>query len=323
MACYDNLVTVRGLCDTATNSLYYLDDLGISLKGAAAVADERNITGRQLIERKIAQAWEEIYSNISFDGYKAGSIVWGGEVGSNTTDGGYEATGGGFKGFTFTIYDNCPLAMFYLHKVTVCYEDSSPADTLQVRLIDGDSEYLYNAAAPEGGTTEILVNRWIDSQSFQILVNTDDLPVCVGTASTPLCSPCNEYMTFSADDGKNWGLKVDMSLMCKPDRHLCRYNGILAKAAWYKAAALIYKEFLMSTRINDYLTIKAGENNQEVLTQMAWLDSDINLFNFDAEGRKSYPDGMFQKEMAKIKVPLPPCTCCIECRGNGYSISIP
>jgi hypothetical protein len=74
MACYDNLVTVRNLCDSATNTLFYLDDLGISLKGAAAVADERNVTGRQLIERKIAQAWEQVYSDISFDGYKAGSM---------------------------------------------------------------------------------------------------------------------------------------------------------------------------------------------------------------------------------------------------------
>jgi hypothetical protein len=320
MACYDNLVTVRNLCDSATNTLFYLDDLGISLKGAAAVADERNVTGRQLIERKIAQAWEQVYSDISFDGYKAGSIVWGANVGENTT--GYEATGGGYKGMTFTIEDNCPLAMFYLHKVTLCYEESSP-DLLQIRLIDGDTEFLFNATHT-GGSKEVLVNRWITNQEFQIQVNTDDIAVCAGVLTTGDCQPCKtSYVTVQSDEGKNWGLQVEVSLMCKPDRHLCKYNGFLAKAAWYKAAALIYKEFLMSTRINDYLTIKSGENNQEVLTQMAWLDSDVNLFNFDAEGRKSYPDGMYQKEMAKIKVPLPSCMCCLECRGNSYNLSIP
>lgn len=322
MACYDNLVTVRGLCDTSTNSLFYLDDLGISLKGAAAAADERNVTGRQLIERKIAQAWEEVYSDISFQGYKAGSIVWGGTIGENTDE--YEATGGGWKGLNFEIDDHCPLSQAFLHKVTVCFQAASPSATVSVRLIDGSTTTTLYSGEQTGTSKEILVNQFVENQDFQIQVNTTDLAVCAGAVSTADCDNCySNWLTITGDDSKNWGLVAEISLLCRPNRYLCKYNGILAKPVWYKAAALVYKEFIMSTRLNDYLTIKAGIENKETITQMAWLDSTMNLYNFDPEGKKDYPEGKYQMEMKKINVPLPGCKCCIECRGSSYQITIP
>lgn len=60
--CILDKVAIKVPCDTQTGVEYWLDDLGISLNDAAAVADERYITGKNLVEGKKRQALDDVVS---------------------------------------------------------------------------------------------------------------------------------------------------------------------------------------------------------------------------------------------------------------------
>lgn len=181
LGCILDIVDIIDPCQTQTGIEFYLDDLGLSLATASKVADERYITGRNLVDQKKRIALDDVYTHLT----------------RNVTDD--------------------------------CNQD----------LADG---IMCNAA---------YVNR-------------------------------------------------------------------IARAVWYKTAALIFKEMVVdSSRYNEVIQFAGSE----ALAQLLYLDSSYRVFTT----AESIPSGQYQIELERLE-PVRTYieqTCCVECTGSNWSITIP
>lgn len=316
--CYDGIISIRGLCSTE-NAKIYLDEYGISLFTAASAADEKYATGRRLIEAKIKQAWEQVYRDVQFAGLEVNKIlneVIVGKVGDN------ELTGvTGFKGQKYTLNKYCKLSRFYLYKVSVAFKTGGATSVKLVQ--NGVDTVIYTGTPANDDTVEIVVNDFVED-GFKIMVDTTDATVYSGTNHiTNLHFEALKFSVESTDGtlkGQNFGIVAELQVRCSKDNYLCRFNDLLAPAAAYKAAAMFWKEIKDSNRFNDLLEIK----KDDAVAEMAWLDSSYNLLQYDPAVDRTYaPKGMYQKELDKINIPVPACSCCLECNKDRYEMVLP
>lgn len=311
MACTDNIVSIRGLCDD-TPALYYLDDIGLSLVTAAKAADEKYANGKQLVQRMIDLAWDDIFQDVLIDGFQANKVLNADTIGVYTTD---TESGTGYKGLTFTLYDDdCGLLRFFLASVTL--KIATGGHTIIRIISDGVTTELYNGTPDNNTTITKYFNDWVED-GFQVQVLMDNITVYTSTATTTDCD-CREstHYTYTGDTS---GLQVSMQVKCDKERYLCQFIRQLGKPALYKAGAKIWKVIKDTNRFNDLMNIK----KDDAVMQMAWLDSTYNLLKYDPNfDNKHYAIGMYQQELAKLKIPVPDCRCCLECEEPNQYVSV-
>lgn len=313
MKCYDDLIGVRGLCDDKVYK-YYLDDYGIGLKQLAKTSDDKFISGKKLFETKLEQAWTSVFSDVQINGLKSNKILSTSTIGKITND---EFAFTGLQGIEFNALE-CELTSFYLKRIKLYIKQGG--ETQIVIRVDGVDTVIYDDVVASDSVILLNYNDYIKSD-FSILVLGDNITVYDGTTSYT-CDCKRNYYTVSPT--KNYGLVVDLQVRCNPYEYLCNYVDLLAIPAIYKLMALLWKESLDSNRFNDFLNIKLGENKENAITNLAWLDNTYNLLKYDIQATKFNTEkGMYQIELEKVNIPIPDCPCCLECNGTHYKLSIP
>jgi len=312
MKCWDNIIGIRGLCENEEYK-YYLDDYGIGLKQLSKTADDKFISGKKLFKTKLNQAWESVFKDFKFNGFKSNKILNTISVGNFTEN---ELQFIGFKGIKFTLL-KCELTSFYLNKIYL-YVKQGGTTIVKIK-VNGVETELFNGTVGNDEVLELSVRDYISSD-FEILVDGTNISVYDGTTSYN-CD-CN-LIYFNVSGGLNYGLKVDLQVRCNPYDYLCNYVDLLAEAVIYKLSALLWKEALDSNRFNDFLNIKLGESNSNAITQLAWLDNTYNLLKYDINSTNNKQKGMYQFELEKISIPTPDCKCCLDCEGSSYRIVLP
>lgn len=68
--CIENLIGVANSCQNQEDIIFFLDNLGISLSNAADIADEKYVTGSNLVTAKIKQAVHFVISQLTMNIYK-------------------------------------------------------------------------------------------------------------------------------------------------------------------------------------------------------------------------------------------------------------
>lgn len=313
MKCYDDLIGVRGLCDDKVYK-YYLDDYGIGLKQLTKTSDDKFISGKKLFETKLEQAWTSVFSDVQINGLKSNKILSTSTIGKITND---EFAFTGLQGIEFNALE-CELTSFYLKRIKLYIKQGG--ETQIVIRVDGVDTVIYDDVVASDSVILLNYNDYIKSD-FSILVLGDNITVYDGTTSYT-CDCKRNYYTVSPT--KNYGLVVDLQVRCNPYEYLCNYVDLLAIPAIYKLMALLWKESLDSNRFNDFLNIKLGENKENAITNLAWLDNTYNLLKYDIQATKFNTEkGMYQIELEKVNIPIPDCPCCLECNGTHYKLSIP
>lgn len=104
----------------------------------------------------------------------------------------------------------------------------------------------------------------------------------------------------------------------KADGIICAYADRVARAVWYRATALMYKEqALDSSRYNEFIQF-AGD---DALAQMVYYSSEFKgLTNLE-----QVQSGRYEKEIERLE-PIKRYieqTCCTECVGGRWSITLP
>lgn len=314
--CYENIISIRGLCQQ-DNAMYYLDDIGISLLMAAKTADEKYGTGKKLIEAKIKQAWRDAFNDITFHGLEANKVL--NDVTAGSISVASVAPFDAFRGVKFTMDKDCILSRFFLHKVTLSVKIGGAT---KIVLRDSGIEYeIYNGTIGNDEIIEVVTNRYM-SDSFQILADNKEIEVY---SSLPnITCNCRDRLHFTINGtsytSELYGITADIQVRCDKDKYLCKFVDKIGQAVLYKAAALIWKDVNDSSRLNDYLVIK----KEDAIAEMAWLDSTYNLLKYDPAVENNYtPKGMYQKELEKLNIPVPKCPCCMECKSDGYTMVLP
>ena len=318
--CYDNIIGIRGYCE-ATNTKYYLDDYGISLKSLVKSADERFITGKRLFESIIKRAWRDVFLDISFDGFKANEVLSHSTIGININTS--MPSMAGLNGIILTLDKHCSLGRLYVSIISLSVEVGGNTDIYIVN--NGVSQLIHTGAVANNSVLELQGNDFV-SDSFSVLVDTSNIQVSKGSIAEQDCGCTYNYISVASTDGSNnFGLTVDVQVRCNIDKHLCKFADVLAMAVIYKALGLLWFEVMLSKRLNDYINNATKEESMQLV---GFYDSSINIFQYLPDktyvgGRPNVALGQYQIEMAKINIPKPKCSCCIECKDNNYSISIP
>ena len=298
---------MRGLCISEKENItpqFYLDDYGIGLLQLSKTADDKYISASRLFQTKLNQAWECVFKDIKFDGYTANKIL------NNVTVGNINASSS-LLGEVEFVLNKCDLTSFFIRKIKACVLTGG---TLSIDIIqDGTTTNLYNGTPDDNSVVELLINDY--SGNFQI-VTSGTATMCGGELTNT--SSANYYV-----DGAFNGLIIDIQVRCNQYNYLCDYLDLLVPAVMYKLSALIWKESMDSNRFNNFLNIKLGDNNDNAVTQLAWLDSEYNLLKYDPNAINKSQLGMYQLELEKINIPTPSCKCCMECTGTNFKYLIP
>jgi hypothetical protein len=297
MNCCKNLIGIKNLCESE-ETLYYLDDIGISLKTVAKGTDERYTNAKAMVERVLELAWDEVFDDALVGGKTLTNILFDDVSGYFNTDLVAVTT----HTDSFEIQKRCKLA-----EATVgCFVLQGEGIATVQYFVDGelikeweDFEFdgkHYFEVQSSGLKHEIVIDGTVD------LYEVDNVPnAYINNALT--------YTTF------------EFYVKCNPKVHLCKFAKTLAKAALYKAGAMMWKQLREGNRWNELIEIK----REDAVAQMAWLDSTYNLLKYDPAQTETYkPKGMYQNEIKKINIPEPKyCACCLKCEGDSIVIALP
>ena len=306
MACYDNIVGIRGLCDSPSVR-YYVDDWGVSLKTAANIADEKYITGRRLFEAKRKQAWEYLLQDVVLKGYKNDNILKSFSIQSKADT---TINASGTISIDFT--DNCELTGVFIDSITA---NVNTGGTLAIS-INNVSVYSDTLAA---GLYSIAIGR-VFSKALTIEIS--------GTAvmNGGNADYYHDGVGGCYSIGETYGLSITGDYRCMIEQYLCRFPDKIGMALAIKTAALITKEMLTTAKLAEILFVK---DRQELITELASLDSSENLYQYDdkafAGGQPIVKAGKYQNQIEYINrvIPVPKCRCCMEQVRSSYNISIP
>lgn len=294
--CTENIIGIRGVCQSPFD--YYLDDIGISLKMVAKGTDEKWKNARELINRKIDLAWQEVFSDVKIKGKNiSGDIIFQGDTGTNAGTSPLPYNG---ENFTLTLSKDCKLATMFLNGVYLFGNGTNVIVTIN------DVVYTVGTLVD---VAYISVNEY--AESFNVTMEGDDLELFSFRRST------SRYITMQG----NKGISFDYMITCTNEKWICKFVKQLAKAALYKAGAMIWKEVDGSNVWNELIELK----RDSAITEMAWLDSSYNLLKYDPATTDQYrPKGLYQIEIEKIQLPEPTgCGCCLKCDGDNYVLTLP
>lgn len=99
---------------------------------------------------------------------------------------------------------------------------------------------------------------------------------------------------------------------------LCDEKQKIARAVWYRATALIFKEIAIDSKRYSDIIHYAGT---EALAQLIYFDSSFIGFTT----LENVPAGQYQRQLEKLE-PVRAWieqTCCTECTGSQWQITIP
>jgi hypothetical protein len=306
--CYEYIVGIKGLCDDKS-PLYYVDDFGISLQDASNMSDTRYLNGKEMFTRKLKLAWQSLIQDVIIKGFKHDHVMQSFLITNAATD----TLTGGTKTLMIGFTDNCELTGVYINKIVV---DAAVGGATTI-TINGDT---YSATLTTGLNT-IYVNKTYDKQ---VSISIDLSAITVNTGKATLTSNGNSACMSSV--GESYGMSVTGDYRCNIESYLCRFPDKIGLALAYKTTALLYKELMLTTSLSEILFVK---DKQSIMTEIASLDSDENLFQYDDKTAVTdtikVAKGKYQKQIDIInrQLPLPKCLCCLQAVKSQYLVSIP
>ncbi len=299
MNCCNNLIGIKNLCDFE-ETLWYLDDIGISLKTVAKGTGDNYTNAQDMVNRAITLAWDEVFNDAVVSGNSINKILFDDVSGYHNET----LTAVVSNTESFEIQKRCKLA----EAVVGCFTISGEGTASKIQyIVDG-----------------VLIKEWNDEEIsgvhhyevqasgllHQIVIVGDDLDLFeVDNIANSYINNALKYVQF------------EFYIQCNPKIHLCKFAKELSKAALYKAGAILWKQLKDSNRWNEIIEIR----RDDAVAQMAWLDNTYNLLKYDPADTANYnPKGMYQLEIEKINIPMPKyCGCCLECKGDKIVIALP
>lgn len=308
MECWENIIGINDDCTTNTYK-YVLDDYGFSLYNAAKMADERFKTGKALLQSIIRRAWDDVYNDVTFEGFDTNKIALDAEIGLPDCD--QEVTGG-TGSFTVKTGKKGKLSELFLPYIllnvktagttTVTLERETPTGTV--------TETLYSGAVT-AGIKRIAIDKWC-GQQYTISIDLTDVVMCKTIKNYGCACSCESY-TITGDLA---GITIGLQIRCNKSTWLCKYNDALAPLALHRTLALVWMEVKNSNRFSEFKQFKQEEAGARAI----YHDSSFPLY-VDGDIKWSPEPGQYQILRKKLSLPRPTCGCCVQCRGGAQIVT--
>jgi hypothetical protein len=245
LECFENLVGAKSCNDIGYKN--YIENLNISVKKLAGIANGSQISGQDYLKAKVEEAVEltlaTVSSNISPVVEQVANIQY------ESTYQEYKAEERG------VIYrSKCNLERLFIDFVLFKANDTVNGKTL--KIIDGDNQILIPFNTVAGMVVSIPVNAKFNNSEVQILVDNSDVRPAKNKFFTQDCLCLNA--------GQTYGISIIGYYQCDEDLLKCQLSNIDAfgKSVLYKTGALIIEDLNYSTQLNEVVITKAQNLNE-------------------------------------------------------------
>lgn len=319
--CYKNIIGIRSSCEVDNGAIpssgFYISDYpGITLKGAANVADGNEQTGDEFLNDLRTRAMKRLqadilrYINQNFKVNEVTKLPWSTtkEVRTSVVAPGVTTDK---RGIVLTKKKpNCRLTKVHISTITIAVPTTQTV-TLKIADATFNEVTTYEDLICEGGfENEFQINKSFSGNEIQIYLPGDvsvysSKPHCnCGGESSSDC--INVLGMNNSTLSKEEGFGITAMVQCKCDFSdlLCdlSMDQLIGQAAFELIGAMFYDEQLKSTRFN-WMTMYDEETIAKQ-SQMAFSDYN-GLLNDSLKGLKGYIERADK------------CGC-IDC--NGYSL---
>lgn len=260
--CLDNIISIPDCGEQISLSGFSITDLsGLSIKRTAKVADERYMSGINLMADKrrlaILKIRNDVIAFVAGNGYQANTVkgVWqsrtkkiGGLIGAGEA--------GQYRGMViYSRRSDCLLQKVYIPTV---YVKTNVTGTLVLRVIDGNVIYAFPYDSIAGTTMAVDIDFTAEFREVKIMLPSDTQVYSL----EPNCQ-CNNLPksdcveSFGIDNNvmdktEAYGIYADIQCKCDYTYLLCALakQGLLGEAVLYLTGALIAEEAVSSDRLN-------------------------------------------------------------------------
>jgi hypothetical protein len=277
--CLDNIISIPDGCSEPETSLsgFAITDLpGVSIKQSAAIADEKFVTGIDLLKdarrRAILQIRNDLVAFLQGNGYVPQLVqrIWST---LDRRDGTLKpATNlGDHRGIVVKAQKkNCLLRKIHIPYV---YVKADHTGSLVLRIEDGENSYPFAFESVAGSISKVAVNFTAETDEVYLLLpDTLDVysvvPNCQCGGSTTPKSDCAKVVGYyNGIETKSEGFGVWADVQCKCDYAylLCQLatEGMMGEIVLYKTGINIMDERLKTDRLNHF-TIYGREEAESI-----------------------------------------------------------
>ena len=263
MICLENLVGIKCSGTTSTSGLYVEDLEGINLKMASGIADNRYISGLQLIQAKRDFAAKGILNDLQgafLPFFRINSLIDEIKVGHFKTS--YLTQSAPERGVKLKSR-NSPRLKIRIDSITVDIQEALHAG--QVKILDGNSTTLIDFTTDADGRAELRPEYL--SETNEVFVVMEDATVTPRDGQIKNGCHCyskaTEFLighgwTGGSQSTSSFGLSVNALAECNNDELVCLVSSKLAFPLLYKTGIEIVKEWIASDRLNSVTMIDDG-----------------------------------------------------------------
>lgn len=333
--CLQNIIGVSPLCNESgvqnprtllpeppKSGLYITDLEGISINMSAKIVNGEDMTGINLMKKKINFATGLVlndfsrYLNPYFRVNKALDLVIAGRFSQD-----YLPLTALNRGLHITRLDR---SLYSLRIVKLIILANTTILNKQIFVIDGDNIYTYYVDLVANQPAEVLIDRKLQFDNAYILMDNSDIAVNDGTFDYNIggqlgCGCRSVYNRSSPyqnsfhitgwnglmDEQRNFGITAQIEIGCDLEAFYCAVSKHLYYLFLYRSGLELAKEWLHSERINEYTTISRAQAGLLI-----------------EEWKVEY-DRLYQQAIQEVKEVVKQMDCgCVECRGTGYGYQI-
>jgi hypothetical protein len=281
MSCLDNIISIPECNSEASLSGLDITNLpGITIKQAASIAQEKYMSGINLIRQARTRALQQIQSDlISYlqgNRYAPSLITksWSTLATKYATV--KVATDlGDYRGIVIKAQQrNCGLKKLHIQNV---YIKAAHTGTLILRIEDGELSYPYPFESVDGSISKVVVNFTSETDEIHLLLpDSIDvysvLPNCqCGGNNLPKsdCATVRGYYNGTETKAEGFGIWADVQCKCDYSLLMCMLatQGIMGEIVLYKTGVNIMDERLKTDRLNYFTTYGDEEAAQ---TKAEW-----------------------------------------------------
>ncbi|HYD19944.1 MAG TPA: hypothetical protein VEB40_00610 [Flavipsychrobacter sp.] len=279
LSCLDNIVSIPDGCMETETSLsgFSITDLpGVTIKLGAAIADEKFVSGLNLLKdarrRAILQIRNDLLGYLHGNGYVTQSVqrTWST---LDRRDGSLKAATslGDYRGIVVKSQRrNCGLRKLH---IPYTYIKANHTGSLVLRIEDGEHSYPFSFDSVAGSISKVAVNFTAESDEVYLLLPDvldvySVVPNCqCGGSTTPKsdCAKVVGYYNGIETKSEGFGIWAEVQCKCEYSYLLCQLatEGLFGEVLLYKTGVNIMDERTKTDRLN-YFTIYGTEEAEAI-----------------------------------------------------------
>jgi hypothetical protein len=240
LECFNNLIGSKTCGDT--NYDLYIEDLNISVKKLAGIANGAQITGKDYLATKVKTSLDLVIADVAEN---IEPVVKATKLVKYSTN--YNEYKPEWRGLNIAV--SCNLSRLYID--FVMFKCNDTVSNKQLRITDGSNVYLFTFNAIAGMVVTIPINQKFNNSNVKIEVDNTD----VRTAQNNFY---NHDCTCSLN-GQTYGISVVGHFKCDDSLLICQLNTIqnFKNAVLYQTAVLILEDLIYSTQMNEVVITKS------------------------------------------------------------------